>query len=62
MERDKNSSAKTPNGFTVGIDSTHVPSANVPGRAAPSGIGSVKNLRLVRGHRLDPIARAIFVL
>ena len=33
MERDKNSSAKTPNGFTVGIDSTHVPSANVPARA-----------------------------
>src|SRR5882724_2004802 len=26
MGRDKNSSATTPNGFTVGIDSTHVPS------------------------------------
>ena len=34
------------NGFTVGIDCTHVPSANVSVRAAPSGIGSVKNLKI----------------
>ena len=44
----------------LGLILRNAPSANVPARAALSGIGSVKNLRLVRRHRLDPIARAIF--
>ena len=62
MGRDKNSSAKTPNGFTVGIDSTRRSfSERSRTCAARSGIGSVKNLRSAR-RASDPIARAIFVL